>query len=166
MAIFEKVKVNKNKLTLKDIYIISVFLIATCEEDFDVDSEWGHFKMGLIGLDVFQRYGDGADLEDSVEKICEKTFMKFFDMSDMSDMSDISKQKIDDFLQEIASELSEKHKYSLLIKLYDILLLDGVASEDEQRMFYKFLEAFDIVEEDIEPYLESIQLKNDLELFR
>ena len=52
-----------------------------------------------------------------------------------------------------------------MANLIDILLADGDADEEEQNLFFSFVEAFGISEDDIQPYIDIISVKNDLASF-
>lgn len=75
------------------------------------------------------------------------------------------KQDLEAFLKEANEKLTEDQKYTILANLIDILLADGEADEDEQNLFFQFVEAFGISEENIQPYIDIISLKNDLASF-
>ena len=53
----------------------------------------------------------------------------------------------------------------ILVNLIDSSLSDGEAEREEQMMFGKFLQAFDISEERFKPFFEVIVLKNDRSVF-
>jgi len=52
-----------------------------------------------------------------------------------------------------------------LANLIDILLADGSAEEEEQELFFSFVHAFEITEDEIQPYIDVLSVKNDLASF-
>ncbi|WP_242214610.1 TerB family tellurite resistance protein [Bacillus cereus group sp. BfR-BA-01383] len=77
----------------------------------------------------------------------------------------IRKNSLDTFLQEAAPSLTDAQKMCILVNLIDSSLSDGEAEREEQVMFGKFLQAFDISEERFKPFFEVIVLKNDRSVF-
>jgi hypothetical protein len=54
---------------------------------------------------------------------------------------------------------------TLLANLIDVLLSDGSAEEEEQELFYSFVDAYGVSEDDIQPYIDIISVKNDFAIF-
>ncbi|WP_433773512.1 TerB family tellurite resistance protein [Bacillus wiedmannii] len=77
----------------------------------------------------------------------------------------IRKNSLDTFLKEAAPALTDAQKMCILVNLIDSSLSDGEAEREEQVMFGKFLQAFDISEERFKPFFEVIVLKNDRSVF-
>jgi len=75
------------------------------------------------------------------------------------------KQDLAAFQKEANEKLTEEQKFTILANLIDILLADGDADESEQNLFFSFVEAFGISEDDIQPYIDIISVKNDLASF-
>ncbi|NDC09019.1 MAG: TerB family tellurite resistance protein [Oxalobacteraceae bacterium] len=71
---------------------------------------------------------------------------------------------IDTYLAESAKMLNGDQKMCILLNLYDSLLADGVAAPEEQALFSRFLSAYGVSEQTIEPYTLGIALKNKREI--
>ena len=71
---------------------------------------------------------------------------------------------IDSYLSESAKLLNADQKMCILLNLYDSLLADGVAAPEEQALFSRFLSAYGVSEQSIEPYTVGIALKNKREV--
>jgi len=71
---------------------------------------------------------------------------------------------IDNYLAESAKLLNADQKMCILLNLYDSLLADGVAAPEEQALFSRFLSAYGVSEQSIEPYTVGIALKNKREI--
>lgn len=76
-----------------------------------------------------------------------------------------NKNSQDDFLREAAPVLSDSQKMTILVNLADSLTSDGDADPNEQRLFFKFLAAFEIEESRFEPFFNVIAVKNDRTVF-
>jgi uncharacterized tellurite resistance protein B-like protein len=68
---------------------------------------------------------------------------------------------LDSYLAESAGLLNADQKMCILLNLYDSLLADGVAAPEEQALFSRFLSAYGVTEQMIEPYTAGIALKNN-----
>lgn len=68
---------------------------------------------------------------------------------------------LDVFLQEAADSLSGLDKLCILTNVCDSFLADGSADDAELSLFTRICEAFGFDELAFEPYLKTIQLKND-----
>ncbi len=75
------------------------------------------------------------------------------------------KTQVDTFLSEITPILTDAQKMCMLTNLLDSSLSDGTAAPEEQELFNKFLQAFDISEERFKPFFDVIALKNDRSVF-
>ena len=71
---------------------------------------------------------------------------------------------VDSYLAESAKLLNADQKMCILLNLYDSLLADGVAAPEEQILFSRFLLAYGVSEQLIEPYTVGIALKNKREV--
>ena len=71
---------------------------------------------------------------------------------------------IDTYLAESAQMLNADQKMCILLNLYDSLLADGIAAPEEQVLFSRFLSAYGVSEQTIEPYTLGIALKNKREV--
>lgn len=75
------------------------------------------------------------------------------------------KNSVDFFLQEAAPILSDAQRICILINLVDSSLADGTPEREEQELFAKFLQGFNISEERFRPFFEVMALKNDRAVF-
>jgi hypothetical protein len=77
----------------------------------------------------------------------------------------VRKNSVDKFLAEAAPILTDAQKMCILVNLVDSSLADGTPEREEQELFAKFLNAFDITEERFKPFFDVIVLKNDRSVF-
>jgi len=96
--------------------------------------------------------------------------VKLYAIGDAEELMSLSqkyskKQDLEAFQKEANEKLTEDQKFTILANLIDILLADGDADEDEQNLFFSFVEAFGISEDDIQVYIDIISVKNDLASF-
>ena len=96
--------------------------------------------------------------------------VKLYAIGDAEELMSLSqkyskKQNLEAFQKEANEKLTEDQKFTILANLIDILLADGDADEDEQNLFFSFVEAFGISEDDIQVYIDIISVKNDLASF-
>ncbi len=75
------------------------------------------------------------------------------------------KQDLKAFQKEANEKLTRDQKFTILANLIDILLADGEADENEQELFFSFVEAFGITEDEIQPYIDILSVKNDFASF-
>ncbi len=75
------------------------------------------------------------------------------------------RQDLKAFQKEANEKLTKDQKLTVLANLIDILLADGEADESEQELFFSFVEAFGITEDEIQPYIDILSVKNDLASF-
>ena len=75
------------------------------------------------------------------------------------------KNSIDTFLAEVTPLLTDAQKMCVLTNMLDSSLSDGEAAPEEQVLFNKFLQAFEISEERFKPFFDVIALKNDRAVF-
>ncbi len=75
------------------------------------------------------------------------------------------KQNLEEFLAEANELLNDEQKITILVNLIDLLLSDGNAEEEEENLFFSFVESLNIKKEDIEPYIEAISIKNNYSIF-
>jgi hypothetical protein len=61
--------------------------------------------------------------------------------------------------------LSEDERYIILINLLDSSLSNGDAAVEEQELFLKFLDAFEVSEDDFKDCFDVIALKNNKSMF-
>ena len=96
--------------------------------------------------------------------------VKLYAIGDAEELMTLSqkyskKQDLEAFQKEANEKLTEDQKFTILANLIDILLADGDATEEEQNLFFSFVEAFGISQDDIQPYIDIISVKNDLASF-
>ncbi len=75
------------------------------------------------------------------------------------------KNTIEKFLTEATPILSDGQKICILTNMIDSSLSDGDAAPEEQTLFNKFLQAFEVSEERFQPFFDVIALKNDRSVF-
>ncbi len=75
------------------------------------------------------------------------------------------RQNLEAFRKEANEKLTRDQKFTILANLIDILLADGEADDNEQELFFSFVEAFGITEDEIKPYIDILSVKNDLASF-
>ena len=71
----------------------------------------------------------------------------------------------EEFIVNCSNLLDYDQKLSLLVNLYDAILGNGEILQQEMQLFDKFLEVFNFKQSEIEPYLHSISVKNNKNLF-
>ncbi len=96
--------------------------------------------------------------------------VKLYAIGDAEELMSLSqkyskKQNLEAFQKEANEKLTEDQKFTILANLIDILLADGDADEEEQNLFFSFSEAFGISQDDVQPYIDIISVKNDLASF-
>jgi len=96
--------------------------------------------------------------------------VKLYTVGDAEELIKLSqkysrKQDLEAFQKEANEKLTEDQKFTVLANLIDILLADGSAEEEEQDLFFSFVEAFNISEDDIQNYIDVLSVKNDLASF-
>ena len=65
------------------------------------------------------------------------------------------------FLAESAALLNADQKLCVLLNLLDSLMADGVAAPEEQALFSRFMTAYGVSEETLQPYALGISAKNN-----
>jgi uncharacterized tellurite resistance protein B-like protein len=75
------------------------------------------------------------------------------------------KHDLETFQKEANAILNEEQKMTILANLVDLLLADGSAEEEEQELFFSFVNAFGVSEEDIQILIEVISTKNNYAIF-
>lgn len=66
-----------------------------------------------------------------------------------------------DFLSQTASMLSHDQKICVLLNLCDSLMSDGDVAAEEESLFSVFLNAWEVSDSEIKPYMQMIAKKND-----
>ncbi|HIE02490.1 MAG TPA: TerB family tellurite resistance protein [Thiotrichaceae bacterium] len=75
------------------------------------------------------------------------------------------KNPIETFFSEAVPMLTDAQKMCILTNILDSSLSDGNAAPEEQELFNKFLQAFEISDARFQPFFDVIALKNDRSVF-
>jgi len=75
------------------------------------------------------------------------------------------KNSIDTFLAEVTPLFTDAQKMCVLTNILDSSLSDGDSAPEEQELFEKFMQAFEISEERFKPFFDVIALKNERSVF-
>ncbi|MCF8165025.1 MAG: TerB family tellurite resistance protein [Sulfuritalea sp.] len=68
---------------------------------------------------------------------------------------------VDAFLAESAKLLNDDQKLCVLLNLLDSLMADGVAAPQEQSLFSRFMSAYGVSEQTLQPYALGVSVKNN-----
>ncbi|PGZ09330.1 Tellurite resistance protein TerB [Bacillus cereus] len=152
MGLFDMFKGDKtrteNRMEPHFAFATSLLYMMGADGEYD-NEELGQLLSVLGGKNKGGKIYVGGNNDDLLEKA-----IKY-----------IRKNSLDTFLQEAAPSLTDAQKMCILVNLIDSSLSDGEAEREEQVMFGKFLQAFDISEERFKPFFEVIVLKNDRSVF-
>ena len=115
---------------------------------------------------IYMMASDGEITDEEINYLA----VKLYAIGDANELMKLSqkyskKQDLEAFQKEANEKLTDDQKFTVLANLIDLLLADGDADEDEQNLFFSFVEAFGISEEDIQPYIDILSIKNDLASF-
>ena len=115
---------------------------------------------------IYMMASDGEIADEEMNYLA----VKLYAIGDAEELIELSrkyskKQDLEAFQKEANEKLTEDQKFTVLANLIDILLADGEADEDEQNLFFSFVEAFGVSEDDIQPYIDILSVKNDLASF-
>ncbi len=115
---------------------------------------------------IYMMASDGELAEEEMDYLF-ITLRSFGEPQELVDRASkyVKKNDMDTFLEQANELLSDDQKLTVLANLIDLLLADGSAEEEEQAMFFKFAEAFGFSEEDVQPYIDIISVKNDFAIF-
>jgi len=115
---------------------------------------------------IYMMSSDGEIAEEEMHYLA-MTLQSFGDPQEIIDIASkyAKKNNLDRFLQESNKMLTNDQKMTILANLIDVLLSDGAAEEEEQDLFYAFVEAFGVTDEEIQPYIDIISVKNDFAIF-
>ncbi len=84
----------------------------------------------------------------------------------MTDAFDfVGKIEIDRFINQIEPQLSTGQKASIIINLYDAMLVDGQVAAGERNVLNKFVGAFNLSRDTMRSIREIMMLKNDTAVF-
>jgi uncharacterized tellurite resistance protein B-like protein len=75
------------------------------------------------------------------------------------------KNDLDEFLELIGEKLTFAQKLSILMNIYDAVLVDGRVVDSEREVMQKFQNTFHIFEDLMGPVRELLIIKNDTSLF-
>jgi uncharacterized tellurite resistance protein B-like protein len=132
MGLFDMFKGSPPELTPK--LTLAVALLHMIHADGEVEAE-------EIGQ-VLQALGNDKSLFDNAGKYAKS-------------------KDVDTFLAESAALLNAEQKLYVLLNLLDSLTADGVAAPEEQSLFSRFMSAYDINEQALQPYAMGISAKNN-----
>ena len=138
MGLFDKFS---TKVELTPTVAVATSMIYMMSSDGEIAEEEMHYLAMTL-----QSFGDPQEIIDSASKYARKN-------------------SLDSFLKEASSMLNADQKMTILANLIDVLLSDGAAEEEEQELFYTFVDAFGVTEDDIQPYIDIISVKNDFAIF-
>jgi len=115
---------------------------------------------------IYMMSSDGEIAEEEMHYLA-MTLQSFGEPQEIIDMASkyARKNNLDKFLVEANRLLNSDQKMTILANLIDVLLSDGSAEEEEQDLFYAFVEAFGVSDEEIQPYIDIISVKNDFASF-
>ncbi|MBD0382504.1 tellurite resistance TerB family protein [Paenibacillus sedimenti] len=150
MGLFDLFKGDKSTEGMTPHFAFATSLLYMMKSDGEMDHEeigqllavlGGEEKNGVIGV--------GANNRELLDRAMKYT----------------RNNPIEKFLQEAAPILTDAQKICILINLVDSSLADGEPEKEEQVLFAKFLNGFNISEERFTPFFEVISLKNDRSVF-
>ena len=138
MGLFDKFS---SKVELTPTIAVATAMIYMMSSDGEIAEEEMHYLAMTL-----QSFGDPQEIIDNASKYARKN-------------------NLDSYLKEANGMLSADQKMTILANLIDVLLSDGTAEEEEQELFYTFVEAFGVSDEEIQPYIDIISIKNDFAIF-
>ena len=138
MGLFDKFS---STIELNPTLCVATAMLYMMSSDGDIAEEEMHYLSMTL-----QSFGDPQELVDTASKYARKN-------------------TLDVFLKEANALLSADQKMTILANLIDILLSDGSAEEEEQELFFSFVDAFGVSEDNIQPYIDIISVKNDFAIF-
>lgn len=136
MNLFDMFKGSNTPLTPKQVLATSLLFMVAADGEVD-EAELGQLMMALRG--------DRKSLEAAIKYV--------------------RNNPLDAFLAEAPQLLDEKQRLNVLVNLCDSLLADGHADRSEQALFGRFLQAFQVSEDQFRPYFNAIVVKNDMSVF-
>jgi uncharacterized tellurite resistance protein B-like protein len=115
---------------------------------------------------IYMMSSDGEIAEEEMHYLT-MTLQSFGDPQELVNIASkyARKNDLERFLKEANGILNYDQKMTILANLIDVLLSDGTAEEEEQELFYAFVEAFGVTDEEIQPYIDIISVKNDFAIF-
>lgn len=139
MGLFDAFKSNKETMTAQHAFVASLIYMIAADGVVE-DEEVAHLHGALA------QFPNSSELLDWAIKYWKRT-------------------RVEDFLNEAASLLSDAQRMTILVNLADSLTSDGDADPNEQALFHAFLSAWDITESRFRPFFEVIAMKNDRTVF-
>ncbi len=115
---------------------------------------------------IYMMSSDGEIAEEEMHYLA-MTLQSFGNPQEIIDMASkyAKKNNLGVFLRESNKMLNDDQKMTILANLIDVLLSDGAAEEEEQELFYRFTEAYGVSDDEIQPYIDIISVKNDFAIF-
>jgi uncharacterized tellurite resistance protein B-like protein len=138
MGLFDKFS---STIELTPTICIASAMIYMMSSDGEIAEEEMHYLSMTL-----QSFGDPQEIVNTASKYARKN-------------------DLNTFLKESNAMLTSDQKMTLLANLIDVLLSDGSAEEEEQELFYSFVDAYGVSEDDIQPYIDIISVKNDFAIF-
>ncbi|HHB94988.1 MAG TPA: TerB family tellurite resistance protein [Campylobacterales bacterium] len=122
--------------------------------------------IALAGSMIYIMASDGELAEEEMHYLA-STLQSFGDPQELVDSAyKYSKKKdLETFQKEANEVLNHDQKMTVLANLIDLLLSDGRAEEEEQDLFFSFVHAFGVSEDEIQPFIDIISIKNDFAVF-
>ncbi len=122
--------------------------------------------IALAGSMIYIMASDGELAEEEMAYLV-STLQSFGDAEELvRSASKYAKNKdLETFQKEANEILNHDQKMTVLANLIDLLLADGRAEEEEQDLFFSFVHAFGVSENDIQPFIDIISIKNDYAVF-
>ncbi len=122
--------------------------------------------IALAGSMIYIMASDGELAEEEMAYLV-STLQSFGDAEELvRSASKYAKNKdLETFQKEANEILNHDQKMTVLANLIDLLLADGRAEEEEQDLFFSFVNAFGVSEDDIQPFIDVISIKNDYAVF-
>jgi uncharacterized tellurite resistance protein B-like protein len=122
--------------------------------------------IALAGSMIYIMAADGELAEEEMHYLV-STLQSFGDAEELVESASkyAKKKDLETFQKEANDILNPDQKMTVLANLIDLLLSDGVAEEEEQELFFSFVHAFGVSEDDIQPYIDIISTKNDFAIF-
>jgi uncharacterized tellurite resistance protein B-like protein len=122
--------------------------------------------IALAGSMIYIMASDGELAEEEMHYLV-STLQSFGDAEELvrSASKYAKKKDLETFQKEANEVLNHDQKMTVLANLIDLLLADGRAEEEEQELFFSFVHAFGVSEDDIQPFIDVISIKNDFAIF-
>lgn len=120
-------------------------------------------RLALAVSLLYMMAADGGIEEEEIGQL-QSVFGDDADLIDMA-IKYVKNHSFEQYLIDAPLILSAEQKICLMINVCDSLLADGVAADSEQQMFHKMLNAMQISQEEFQPHLHTIALKNNRNIF-